>query len=217
MIFNHNFISFTHNWKSPWLISTLMPTGRQQNRSGRHVFKPKGQKTKRKSGIAVFMSSIWDFALQLTTFHRSSNAIIFSPLSVFAFPPILWPYAHFLFWATPGFYPPPQLPPPTPHKYEGISVIYSPQGLPVILTTPLWMPRWHPNSTERRSRPPSRSTVKPWPLTSTPGEAGRRTYCCTERGRFRGISGLLVDAWHNSPAECEKTLQWPLVLSNTRN
>lgn len=47
-----------------------------------------------------------------------------------------------------------QPPQPPSHKYEGISVIYSPQGLPVILTTPLWMPRWHPNSTERRSRPP---------------------------------------------------------------
>lgn len=48
--------------------------------------------------------------------------------------------------------PPP--PPPQSHKNESISVIYSPQGLPVILTAPLWSPWWHPNSTERRSWPP---------------------------------------------------------------
>lgn len=140
------------------------------------------------------------------------------PFVCFCFPPHPLALCSFPVLSYARLLPPsPTALPPTPHKYEGISVIYSPQGLPVILTTPLWMPRWHPNSTERRSRPPSRSTVKPWPLTSTPGEASRRTYCCTERGRFRGISELLVDAWHNSPAECEKTLQWPVVLSNTRN
>lgn len=44
--------------------------------------------------------------------------------------------------------------PHSPHKYETISVIYRPRGLPVILTAPLWLPWWHPNSSERRSRPP---------------------------------------------------------------
>lgn len=58
------------------------------------------------SWIFVFvrfsMSGIWDSALQLVAFLCSSNAIIFSLLSVFAFP-VLPSYTHFLFWATPGF------------------------------------------------------------------------------------------------------------------
>lgn len=49
-----------------------------------------------------FLSGIWGSALQLVAFLCSSNAIIFSHLSVFVFP-VLPSYSHFLFWATPGF------------------------------------------------------------------------------------------------------------------
>lgn len=72
-------------------------------------------------------------------------------------------------------------PPPHPsHKYKSISVIYCPRGLPVILAAPLWMP---PEFHRVQVPTPTCSDTKPWPLTSTPGEAGYKTFCCwLERG-----------------------------------
>lgn len=106
MVFNHNFMSFTHNWQPPWLISTLMPMQRQGNRSGRHVLKPKAKRQKEGAELQ-FLWARYE-TLPFSSRHSTAPQMQLSfPLCLFLLsPPILRPYAHFLFWATPGFYPP---------------------------------------------------------------------------------------------------------------
>ena len=126
-----------------------------------------------------FIRGFWDFAPQPVAFLPSA-------ICLFLLFPVLRSFPVFGCVRTLG---PPPLP-PLPRVRESISVIYGPGGggIPVIPTASLWLPWWHPNSTDRRSRPPPARR----PFTSAPGDAGHEAY-----GRLWEEEGRVINPFAN--------------------